>query len=146
VRDVPEALEQRLRLGALFDLYGMALTERQRQVCERVLNEDASLGEIGEGLGTTRQAVHDLLARSRQRLEEWEGRLGLLEREGAEGRVRRAVRLLVDRWASRLPEPFLGEIRSLLGEARGSISASSGDVPRSLLNPSGDGREDSVDV
>lgn len=43
-------------------------------------NEDRSLAEIGEQLGISRQAVSDLIARSRDKLESYEAALGLADR------------------------------------------------------------------
>jgi predicted DNA-binding protein YlxM (UPF0122 family) len=99
----------------LFDLYGAVLTELQRRACGFVLEEDASLAEIAEEMGTTRQAVHDLIVRSRRRLEALESRLGLAERErSAEARLV-AVGRLLDRRGSELSVSLQGEIRSLIG-------------------------------
>ena len=72
-------LERRVRFGALFDAYATLLSEKQRGACEMLLEGDLSVVELGEALGMTRQGAHDLLRRSRDRLEEIEGALGLLD-------------------------------------------------------------------
>ena len=77
-------LEEFLRRSALFDLYGALLTEKQRRCLSMSLYEDYSLSEIGEALGISRQAVHDMLHRSEQAMEDYEARLGLLARRDAE--------------------------------------------------------------
>ena len=41
-------LEQRIRLGELFDVYGVLLTEKQRKSCELLLQGDLSMVEVGE--------------------------------------------------------------------------------------------------
>ena len=61
--------EQRMRLGRLFDMYGGLLTEKQQQCLKYYFYDDLSLTEIGEELGVSRQAVHDLLKRVEQTLE-----------------------------------------------------------------------------
>ncbi|MBP5199236.1 MAG: transcriptional regulator [Schwartzia sp.] len=77
-------LEEFLRRSALFDLYGALLTEKQQRCLSMSLFDDYSLSEIGEALGISRQAVHDMLHRSEQAMEEYEARLGLLARRGDE--------------------------------------------------------------
>ncbi len=56
------------------------MTERQQQVLEDHYAHDLSLGEIAEGLGITRQAVHDTIKRAVSALEHCERKLGLVER------------------------------------------------------------------
>ena len=77
-------LEEFLRRSALFDFYGALLTEKQQRCLSMSLFDDYSLSEIGEELGISRQAVHDMLHRSEQAMEEYEARLGLLARRDAE--------------------------------------------------------------
>ena len=77
-------LEEFLRRSALFDLYGALLTDKQRHCLSMSLFEDYSLSEIGETLGISRQAVHDMLHRSEQAMEAYESQLGLLARREAE--------------------------------------------------------------
>ena len=74
-----EALERRVRLSRLYDLYAPLLTERQRRIYELHELEDLSLSEISEELSISRQGVSDQLARVRARLEEIEALLGFAE-------------------------------------------------------------------
>lgn len=62
----------------LFERYGSLLTGQQREVLELYLRNDWSLSEIARSRDTSRAAVHDLVRRAAQSLEEYEGRLGLL--------------------------------------------------------------------
>lgn len=71
-----EALERRIQLSRLYDLYGLLLTERQRRVYEMHELDDLSLSEISDELQISRQAVSDQLQRARDRLEEIETLLG----------------------------------------------------------------------
>ena len=73
-------MERQVRTGLLYDFYGSLLTEKQRQVMELYYQEDWSLAEIAVTASSSRQAVHDLLQRSERLLEEYEAKLGLLER------------------------------------------------------------------
>ena len=76
---------------ALFERYGALLTDHQREVLDLHLNSDWSLAEIANHGGTSRAAVHDLIRRSTQSLEDYESRLGLLAEAG---RRRRAIESL----------------------------------------------------
>ncbi len=84
---VKSMLEEFLRRSALFDFYGALLTEKQQRCLSMSLFEDYSLSEIGDTLGISRQAVHDMLHRSEQTMEEYEARLGLLSRQETERRI-----------------------------------------------------------
>lgn len=73
-----DILQARGRTLALFERYGALLTEHQREVIELYLKKDWSLAEIAAHQRTSRAAVHDLLRRSTQSLQDYEKRLGLL--------------------------------------------------------------------
>ncbi len=80
-------LERVNRIILLGDYYGQLLTERQREILSLHYESDLSLGEIGELLGVSRQAVHDLLSRAEESLEDYESRLGLAARDTAAKRL-----------------------------------------------------------
>ncbi|MEO8745936.1 MAG: YlxM family DNA-binding protein [Candidatus Dormiibacterota bacterium] len=73
-----DTLQARGRHLALFERYGALLTEHQREIVDLYLARDWSLAEIATHQGTSRAAVHDIIRRSAQALEEYERRLGLL--------------------------------------------------------------------
>lgn len=73
-------MEHLVRMGLLLDFYGGLLTSKQQRVFSLYYMDNLSLAEIAEEEGTTRQAVHDLLQRTEKLLENWEGKLFLLER------------------------------------------------------------------
>ena len=50
-----------LEMSLLFDFYGGMLTEKQQECFDMRYNQDLSLGEIGQALGVSRQAVCDNL-------------------------------------------------------------------------------------
>jgi len=81
--ELDKILSDRIRFGELFDAYSTILTEKQRDACELLLGQDLSIAEMGEELGMTRQGAHDLLKRSRERLDEIEASLGLMELRAA---------------------------------------------------------------
>jgi len=73
-------LEKIDRVIMLKDFYGPLLTERQQEVINLYYENDWSLAEIAESMEVSRQAVHDLLRRSEAALEDYEQRLGLVEK------------------------------------------------------------------
>ena len=89
--DEEKALSRRLYINELYDLYGPLLTEKQKEAWELHEFSDFSLSEIAEKLGASRQAVHDLISRSRDRLEELEALLGF---QGKEETLENEIRIL----------------------------------------------------
>ncbi|TMD34330.1 MAG: hypothetical protein E6I95_06165 [Chloroflexi bacterium] len=77
-----DTLVARSRHLALFERYGALLTKHQREVLDLSLRSDWSLAEIADHQGTSRAAVHDIVKRSTEALEEFERRLGLLAEAG----------------------------------------------------------------
>jgi uncharacterized protein len=84
-----DTLRSREHRVALLERYGSLLTERQREVLDLHLGSDWSLAEIASRQHVSRSAVHDLIRRSVQLLEDSERRLGLL----AEAERQRGERL-----------------------------------------------------
>lgn len=70
-------MNERARLAYYLDFYGDLLTEKQRQAIDLHVNEDFSLSEISDEMGSSRQAVHDLIHRASQKLADFEDKLGL---------------------------------------------------------------------
>ena len=89
----PAPLNRIARLR-LLDAYRSLLTQRQQEALRLHLEEDWSVTELAQALGTSRSAAHDLLRRGTQRMEAMEARLGLcrrlerLERERSQLRER----------------------------------------------------------
>ncbi len=75
-------LEKMERVIMLKDVYGPLLTDKQAQVLSWYYEQDLSLTEIAELLDISKQAVYDLLRRSEKTLQEYEKRLGWLQRFG----------------------------------------------------------------
>ena len=73
-------VKRKTDLCLLKSFYGELLTEKERLTADLFLDEDLSLAEIAEETGISRQAVHDTLNRSFQKLEEYESRLCLCGR------------------------------------------------------------------
>ena len=77
-----DTLQARSRRVALFERYGTLLTQHQQEVLDLYLRSDWSLAEIAEQVRTSRSAVHDIVKRSTDSLEDFERRLGLLAEAG----------------------------------------------------------------
>ena len=77
-----DTLAARSRHLALFERYGALLTQHQQDVLDLSLRSDWSLAEIADHKRTSRAAVHDIVKRSTQALEDFEQRLGLLAEAG----------------------------------------------------------------
>ncbi len=73
-------LEKIEHMIMLKDFYGPLLTEKQQLVMNLHYENDWSLSEIAEHMSITRQAVYDLLKRAESSLEDYEHRLGLVEK------------------------------------------------------------------
>ena len=82
-----------LEMSLLLDYYGGMLTEKQRDCFDMRYNQDLSLGEIGEALGVSRQAVCDNLTRTEALLRRMEENIGCVKRDRL---TRRAVQEILD--------------------------------------------------
>ena len=70
-----------LEMALLLDYYGGMLTDKQRDCFDMRYNQDLSLGEIGEMLGVSRQAVNDNLSRTEALLRRMEENIGCVKRD-----------------------------------------------------------------
>lgn len=73
-----DTLQSRERLVALLERYGALLTPHQREVMDLHVRQDWSLSEVARQQEISRAAVHDLVRRASQTLEDFEERLGLI--------------------------------------------------------------------
>lgn len=64
----------------LYDFYGELLTDHQKTIYEDAVYNDCSLSELAQEYNISRQGVHDLLKRCDRILEDYEDKLGLVER------------------------------------------------------------------
>lgn len=61
----------------LFDFYTNLLTNKQRHAFTLYYFDDLSLGEIAQELGTSRQAVYDIIKRTEKLLNAYEQKMQL---------------------------------------------------------------------
>ena len=62
----------------LYDFYGALLNDAQKDIMELYHEDNLSLAEIADEMGTSRQAVHYTLKKAEKALEEFEAKLGLI--------------------------------------------------------------------
>ena len=115
-----DSLEERMRLNRLYDLYGPLLTKRQRQAYEMHEWEDWSLLEISEHLRVSRQGVHDLLSRAKEKLSSFEDLLGMDKKLGIQEHFAKELSNLLRLYEKALPQGFREALNLLL--ERGGIS------------------------
>jgi len=72
-------MDKTLEFTLLLDFYGELLTEKQREIFSAYYLYDLSLAEIGEQQSVSRQAVHDIIKRTENKLSSYEGKLKLVE-------------------------------------------------------------------
>ncbi|WP_145411278.1 YlxM family DNA-binding protein [Paenibacillus xylanexedens] len=73
-------LEKTNRINLLFAFYERLLTEKQQTFLKYYFHDDFSLGEIASEFEISRQAVYEHIKRAEQVLENYESKLGLLEK------------------------------------------------------------------
>ncbi len=108
-------MEQIVEQGILYDFYGPLLTRHQQEIYELVVYQNLSLNEIAEQRSISKQAVSDLVRRATAQMQEYEKRLGLIER------FRRIQRLCdaLDQASEDLSQDTAsGQIRTLTQEIR----------------------------
>lgn len=71
-------LAQQMYIAELLDFYGGMLTDSQVKIVRGYVDYNASLGELANECGITRQAVSDMLRRSIAKLESFEAKMGLV--------------------------------------------------------------------
>ncbi len=109
----------------LYDFYGQLLTKRQQEVMELYNEENLSLGEIADEFGISRQGVHDALHKAQKALEEYEEKLGLVERFNAtrdaissiSGEIDEAIKLA----AAKASDPAAGDVSKRLRKIRSEL-------------------------
>lgn len=108
-----------LEMALLFDFYGGMLTDKQKECFDMRYNQDLSLGEIGQELGVSRQAVCDNLTRTEALLRRMEENIGCVERSL---KRRKAVQAIVDaaqKLSVHSDAVVAGLARQILSEAQG---------------------------
>lgn len=102
-------LEKSVRLCLLNDFYGNLLTKNQQAVLDSYLNYNMPLTEISASLNITRQGVLDTIKKATAKLEDFEQKLGMLNKylkqleivESAKNINDKTLKKLMDVWDSK---------------------------------------------
>ncbi len=73
-------MEKHIKGAYLLDIYEKLLTDKQSLAMNLFYNEDLSMSEISDELGVSRQAAFDLIKRTQKILEDYDTKLGLLDK------------------------------------------------------------------
>lgn len=65
----------------LIDYYGCLLTNHQNDILSDYFNDDLSMNEIANNENISKSAVQDLIKRSLSQLQDYEKKLGLIEKD-----------------------------------------------------------------
>lgn len=106
------------RINLLYDFYGNLLTKRQREVMYLYHEENYSLSEIAEDLEISRQAVHDALKNAEKSLNNYEEKLGLIERFD---KTEKVIRQIDERLEEVVKEDIDNKTKSQLLEIKDMI-------------------------
>ncbi len=79
-------IEKKEHYNNLLDVYGVLLTEHQKEICRCYYEEDLSLQEIAQNYQISRNAVFDNIKRVENLLEDYEKKLGLIKKENKENK------------------------------------------------------------
>lgn len=85
-----------VKVGLLFDYYGQFLTAKQREVMHLYFENDYSLSEIAQELHVSRQAVHNMIKKSKESLYEYEDKLGLVLRFSSKDKAIQKIEGIAD--------------------------------------------------
>lgn len=80
-------LKKMLEVSELLSIYGVLLTKRQQEVMQLYYDEDFSLGEIGEALEISRQAIYDTVKKAEKLLYDYEQALRFREMQEERKRI-----------------------------------------------------------
>ena len=105
-----------VRRTDLLDYYSALLTDKQRDIYEWYYQQDLSLGEISEVANVSRNAVHDLLSRTDEKLERLEKALGLIAAGETARKSREELATRLAQWLEKYGANLPQEARDSLEE------------------------------
>ena len=82
-----ELLNKKDFYNNLFDFYKELLTDKQKEYFQSYYFDDLSLSEIADNYNVTRSAIYDQLRKIYILLEQYEEKLGLLDKENKRNEI-----------------------------------------------------------
>ena len=104
-----DPLAKTTELINLYDRYQTLLTTKQKMYFEYYYFDDLSITEISENLEVSRNAVHDLIKRTVQKLYDYESKLGLY----ADAQERDRLLTKLKKHVSKEGQALLDELRKV---------------------------------
>ena len=102
-------MEEKIKISMLLQIYGKLLTEKQYEFMDYYYNEDLSLSEIAENQNITRQAVREILSKSKAKLEEYEEKVMFWQKA-------KEINLLLDKLENKENLKEVQKIRKILND------------------------------
>ena len=85
-------LDKSIEIIELYDVYQDLFTVKQKEYMESYYYNNYSISEISENMNVSRNAVHDLLKRSVQKLYDYEEKLGLRKKAKQRNLIRNEIK------------------------------------------------------
>jgi len=117
-------LSKKMFVAELFAFYGELLTEKQKDILTLYCLDDLSLGEIAEDLSISRQGVHDTVKRATKTLEDYESKLGLMDKFNKNNLLLNDIQIKMmnlSRIVNDDPEVLRKEVKEVIGIVIGDI-------------------------
>ena len=93
-----EKIEKTIKYTKLFNLYGVLLSDAQKEVLSDYFFADLSISEISENRGISRAAVEDALSKGTKKLDYYEESLKSLEKQdNLRAKLEEVVRICDDK-------------------------------------------------
>ncbi len=108
----------KLTMSLLLDCYGELLTQKQRECFDLYCNQDLTLAEIAELMGTSRQGVHDAVTRAESQLQHYEEVTHCLATQKKATEIAVELEALAEELPGRSPEELRRTAASLAALAR----------------------------
>ncbi|MEG2353275.1 MAG: putative DNA-binding protein [Clostridium sp.] len=113
-------MDKRIQMSILLDIYGVLLTEKQRDIMDLYFNNDLSLAELSENTKTSRQANHDLIKRCEKLLLGYEAKLCLMTKDTELQNIKKLIdkdlNILVETYRDTESKDVITDIRNLIND------------------------------
>ncbi|MBN2604212.1 MAG: hypothetical protein JXR62_00140 [Bacilli bacterium] len=91
-----DILDKSIEINELYDVYQDLLTKKQKEYFESYYYNDFSITEISDNFDVSRNAVHDQLKKTVQKLYDYESKLQLRKKEKKYNTILTNIKKLTD--------------------------------------------------